>query len=301
MNLSRKMLFLLMSVSIAVGTSACKESVDELLNSTENSDDTGSGDTGSGGGETNDEDDSDEGTETSEIECYGSDETDIDDDVPDWVKDNFHCSRIYTMTENNVEYLVIETDDVPNHGSPYHGADSEYYEDVPDGNREQNFDLEEQDFVIKFPLTPTTDDPAVTVPGACGVAVNGVVFYQGSSSTGSLDDELETMDNGNGHVAGGSLQYHYHGTPLYVEDYQTALLGIMLDGYPIYGEKEEDGTEPTDLDESGDDPTFGHTHATSHFPNGMFHYHIRDWDNFGVPILPNSMQGDASSQAQVSN
>ena len=91
MNLSRKMLFLLMSVSIAVGTSACKESVDELLNSTENSDDsgsgdTGSGDTGSGGGETNDEDDSDEGTETSEIECFGTDETDIDDDVPDWAE-----------------------------------------------------------------------------------------------------------------------------------------------------------------------------------------------------------------------
>jgi len=309
MNLSRNILLLLMALSFTVVGVGCKEAVDEA---TEGEDDDGTDDTtdsdsgtsddGAGGGGTgNGTSDDSDSSASSTVDCYGSDTTDIDSDVPDWIKDNFVCSRIYLLTENNVEYIVIETDDVPNHNSPYHGEDSEYYESVPEGNNEQNFDFEEQEFVIKFPVTPTTDDPAVNVPGACGVAVNGVVFYQGSSSTGSLDDELQTMDNGNGHVSGGSLQYHYHGSPLYVDDHETSLLGIMLDGYPVYGNKEENGDEPTDLDTTGDDPTYGHTHPTSHFPNGTFHYHITDWDDFGVPILPNSMQGDASSQSQVSN
>jgi len=64
--------------------------------------------------------------------------------------------------------------------------------------------------------------------GMIGVALNGVAFYGGESSTGSLDDELLTLDQGQGHSAGGSKEYHYHGEPTKFTNYSTGLLVILF-------------------------------------------------------------------------
>ena len=49
----------------------------------------------------------------------------------------------------------------------------------------------------------------------------------------------------------------------------STLVGILLDGFPVYGPEEVDGSAPADLDECN-----GHIHATPEYPEGIYHYHI---------------------------
>ena len=49
----------------------------------------------------------------------------------------------------------------------------------------------------------------------------------------------------------------------------TILLGFLLDGFPVYGQKDMDGAIPSDLDEAN-----GHTGVTADYPDGIYHYHI---------------------------
>ena len=48
-------------------------------------------------------------------------------------------------------------------------------------------------------------------------------------------------------------------------------MGFLLDGFPVYGPKEEDGSDVTS---SLLDDYHGHTHATIDYPTGMYHYHF---------------------------
>ncbi|SMF28990.1 YHYH protein [Pseudobacteriovorax antillogorgiicola] len=243
------------------------------------------------------------GTATSEtevVECYG-DDTDIADDVPAWIQSNFACVTAYLSTVDGVEYVVFETDNLPNHKSPYWGSDSDYYEDIGEGQTLQNFTFEAQELTLKVPTTPVAlSSPQEGFAGMVGVALNGIAFYGGESSTGSLDDELLTLDLGQGHSAGGSKQYHYHAEPTKFTDYSKSLLGVMIDGYPIYGPLEEDGSEPgTGSYPALEANSYGHTHATSDFPDGIFHYHMTAWDTSsdlatGVALVPLYYHGEAS-------
>ena len=69
---------------------------------------------------------------------------------------------------------------------------------------------------------------------------------------------------------GGS--YDYHMEPFWLTDNygRDALIGFLLDGYPIYG-PEENGL---DLISSDLDEFHGHFHENQDFPNGIYHYHI---------------------------
>ncbi|SMF42491.1 YHYH protein [Pseudobacteriovorax antillogorgiicola] len=309
MNLCKNIFLFEAIFFISLFSFACGTSLDSLTSeesTTSGTDTSSETDTTTSSNEAGD-DTSETDTETSNsVTCYG-DEGSIDSDVPDWIKNNFACATIYLSTEDGTDYVVIETDNLPNHASPYWGVDSPYYEAIPDGNTQQNFDFVEQDIVFKFRVTPSErSSPASSFAGVVGIALNGVAMYSGESSTGSLDDELSTLDAGMGHSTGGGYIYHYHGEPRKFESYETSLLGVMVDGYPIYGPLEEDGSSPG----TGDYPaleadTYGHTHATEDFPDGIFHYHITAWDSSsalatGVPLMPTYLHGRASP-SQVSN
>ena len=88
-----------------------------------------------------------------------------------------------------------------------------------------------------------------------------------------LTTEIASFDKYNGHPTGTS-QYHYHVEPLYlttVKSTKSGLMGFLLDGFPVYGPQEENGTTVVS---SGLDAYHGHTHATIDFPNGIYHYHF---------------------------
>ena len=66
--------------------------------------------------------------------------------------------------------------------------------------------------------------------------------------------------------------YHYHVEPLYLTNAKgdEALMGFLLDGFPVYGPKENG----VDVSSGSLDAYHGHTHATADFPGGIYHYHI---------------------------
>jgi hypothetical protein len=107
-----------------------------------------------------------------------------------------------------------------------------------------------------------------------GVSVNSVVFYNQNAAPGDdILEELNTFDQYEGHPQN-SGQYHYHLEPTWLTETlgDDAFLGLLLDGFPVYGPV-ENGVRLTNDDL---DDYHGHTSATTEFPNGIYHYHITD-------------------------
>lgn len=174
--------------------------------------------------------------------------------------------------------IVLQTDDLPNHPSPYFGVGNAKYEAYNGSN--PNFMLNpnrltSQSITFRIPLNPkATSTHQSTSLGPIGIAVNGVVFYnQYAAGFSPLTNEINTLDQYNGHPQQFG-QYHYHIEPLYLtsKNGKAALLGFLLDGFPVYGPQENGRTlANADLDQY-----HGHTHATLEYPNGIYHYHITE-------------------------
>ncbi|WP_317040674.1 YHYH protein [Halpernia frigidisoli] len=108
-----------------------------------------------------------------------------------------------------------------------------------------------------------------------GVSLNGIPFYNqyAEPNNQALTNEIESFDQNYGHPQA-TGQYHYHVEPVYLTTVKTTksgLLGFLLDGFPVYGPQEENGSTVTN---SQLDVYHGHIHATKDFPNGIYHYHF---------------------------
>ena len=90
-------------------------------------------------------------------------------------------------------------------------------------------------------------------------------------------DHAAFVDSCNGHPLANGSSYHYHGIPtcvaatVDVAGEHSHILGVLRDGFPVYGDKGEKGVTLTnaDLDECS-----GHVGATPEFPDGIYHYHL---------------------------
>ena len=179
------------------------------------------------------------------------------------------------IISNNGATLSITTDDLPNHNSPYWGEGSQFYESPHDGMVVNPNQIQEQDITFRIPANPEIADSITdTGLGPIGVSVNGVVFfnqYAGQDRTTGeylpLTNEIATFDFYNGHPQG-TGQYHYHLEPYYLTTEDSSdFIGFAMDGFPIYGPDNADGSS-LDLDECN-----GENHATSEYPDGIYHYH----------------------------
>ena len=190
-------------------------------------------------------------------------------------------------------YVYINTNGVPDHKSPYfkdtkwHDAKYEAY-DISNANKFHtgSFNLNpnrvsELSISFKIPNSPSkTSTNKPTAMGPIGVSLNGVPFYnQYAGMNQPLTREINSFDNYNGHPAplspgaedGSGGRYHYHMEPFWLTTNASkdALLGFLLDGFPVYG-PEEGGETVTSSDL---DSYHGHTLATKDFPDGIYHYH----------------------------
>ena len=198
----------------------------------------------------------------------------------------------------NGDNLQFNTNDIPNHDSAYFGEDDSRYAEVPEGNRANNNSIIEQDITLTMPASPAVADSATeTGMGPIGVAVNGVVFFNNEAAPGdSLEEELTTFDSYAGHPTGTGT-YHYHSEPSFLSNDDDSLIGILLDGFPVFGRKcSSTGTYPTDLDENN-----GHTHDTG--INGLdsiYHYHLGviDGDGVDVPVVTGSYAGSPGNRTE---
>jgi predicted phosphodiesterase len=118
--------------------------------------------------------------------------------------------------------------------------------------------------------------------GAIAIAVNGVPIFNPIKNDGKTDTFLAgELDMFGGH-AGRADDYHYHIAPVFLNEGDPSRpIAFALDGYPIYGYDEPDGSPCRPLDEwnGHDDPKIGyHYHATREYPylNGGFRGVVRE-------------------------
>jgi hypothetical protein len=196
------------------------------------------------------------------------------DEIPDVY------TKIYGATDMYIEgdYLVIKSNGRPDHKSPYYQGTTwaSMYEAYNGSNELWNQNpnkIGTVNYTFKIPLNPSeATNHGATPMGPMGISINGVPFFNQYAAGGvALGDEINSFDQYNGHPAMGS-DYHYHIEPLYLTSVkgQNALLGFLLDGFPVYGPVENNVAVTND----NLDAYHGHTHATTEYPNGIYHYHI---------------------------
>jgi hypothetical protein len=196
-------------------------------------------------------------------------------------------SLIYGATDVYVDgnYVVIKTNGRPEHKSPYYDNtqwEATLYEayNGSNGAYAQNPNkIGSQNYTFKIPLDPAVaSNHAATGLGPIGVSLNGVPFYnQYAGPSQPLTNEINSFDQYNGHPDQ-TLRYHYHMEPLYLttQEGKSALLGFLLDGFPVYGPMENGSA----VLNANLDAYHGHTHATTEYPDGIYHYHITSADPY---------------------
>lgn len=195
-------------------------------------------------------------------------------DIPDVYK------KIYNKTDmyKDGDYLVIKTTSLPDHKSPYYQGTQWATEKYEAYNGTSAFvqnpnKIAQSNLTFRIPLNPTVaSNHAATPMGPIGVGINGVPLFNQYAAGGSpLSGEIISFDQYNGHPQQQG-QYHYHIEPLYLtaNKGKDALLGFLLDGFPVYGPQENGKT----LTSSDLDTYHGHTGVTADYPNGIYHYHF---------------------------
>ncbi len=185
----------------------------------------------------------------------------------------------YAVNGNTVTFT---TSDLPNHKSPYYPSNDDMYEAYNGANSSfhQNPNtIASQNIVFTMSIKPSVASNHQATPlGPIGISRNGVVFFnQYAGPNQPLTNEINSFDQYLGHPQN-SGQYHYHIEPKFLTDSfgEDAFLGLLSDGFPVYGPVENDKTiTNADLDDY-----HGHTGVTPDFPDGIYHYHITNEDPY---------------------
>ena len=195
--------------------------------------------------------------------------------------------------------VAIEATGKPDHSSPYwdpNGSNAHLYEEPgPETDVSQMSPGYIDGFGTQlFAMTVSTNpelasNTTATSLGAIGIAVSGSPIFN--------DQEGPNVDLALGVISGfdkngahtGPSTYHYHLEPISISDDDYELIGIMADGFFIYGRKDYPTADyPTDLDDSG-----GHVGVTQHSAEPEYHYHIKNETYAGSYYLlfPEDYQG----------
>ena len=148
-----------------------------------------------------------------------------------------------------------------------------------------------QNYEYEISLTPEYSETTTNTDfGLIGLIISGAALfnpYEGGGGV-ALDGNFDLngvffIDACNGHPQNQGA-YHYHGVPYCITDVidvagdHSTMIGVLLDGFPIYGPQDNGGDAPTDLDEC-----HGHVGSTPEFPDGIYHYHLIESDEYSVP------------------
>jgi phosphatidylethanolamine-binding protein (PEBP) family uncharacterized protein len=134
----------------------------------------------------------------------------------------------------------------------------------------------------RIPLHPVVSKEPASIKdrflrGAIALAVNGIPIFNPQNNRGEVAQEIGELDQWGGHCGRGD-DYHYHSAPLHLQTQAGKGMPIAyaLDGYPILGLTEPDGSPVVKLDEFNGHEVAGggyHYHASNKYPyvNGGFH------------------------------
>ncbi|MFM7107654.1 MAG: YHYH protein, partial [Planctomycetaceae bacterium] len=140
----------------------------------------------------------------------------------------------------------------------------------------------------RIPLHPVpAAEPATTkgkfLRGAIALAVNGIPIFNPLNNRGEDAFAIGELDDFGGHC-GRADDYHYHVAPVHLEKVvgKGKPIAWALDGYPIYGYVEPDGSPVRGLDWMG-----GHEDAA-----GNYHYHAQKQ----YPYLNGGFRGEVTER-----
>ncbi len=197
--------------------------------------------------------------------------------------------------------ITIESNGSPNHTSPYwEETNPLYIEPVVATRLTPGRIGGDRSYSVTVPSAPEiAATSTATGLGPIGISVTGVPIFNDQEGNNNPIEEMivETFDYAGAH--NGPSGYHYHVESSDVPENTTLshddekLVGILADGFLIYGRREIDGSYPTDLDESG-----GHFGATQHSDGEEFyHYHIINEFYLGsiIALFAVDLQGTPNS------
>lgn len=226
--------------------------------------------------------------------------------------EEFDTDNVSIMLDG--DEVVIESNGLPNHTSPYWSNTTARSAVDPMGNLLEtpaasenhplfvaptvtsyasmapgNIDDFSGSYTLRVPANPEkASSPSSTGLGAIGIAVSGAMIYNDEEGPNvPLDDAVGSLDYTAAHT--GPQSYHYHLEPKAWSNDDDKLIGIMSDGFFLYGRKENlTDTYPDDLDESG-----GHIGVTQHSEVPVYHYHIQNelYLNAYYILFPGDYQG----------
>jgi hypothetical protein len=217
---------------------------------------------------------------TISIACSSDDGSTSTDDGDDGPVAELHAAFAefdadYTDIYVDGSNFVIETDGIPNHLTPYYSSAHPLYV-APTVTSEADMtptriDTSGRDFEASLTVSANPElasSTSATQLGEIGIAVSGAFIYNDQEGNGPLDSAAGSLDYTGAHI--GPSNYHYHLEPLAFSNDDENLIGIISDGFFIYGRQcNSIGTYPTDLDTSG-----GHISTTQHTDEAEYHYHI---------------------------
>lgn len=123
--------------------------------------------------------------------------------------------------------------------------------------------------------------------GAVAVAVNGIPIFNALNNRGEDSYLIGELDNWGGHCGRGD-DYHYHAAPLHLSTTSGLKpIAFALDGFPVYGSKEPDGSSMIALDSC-------HGHVGS---NNIYHYHGTSAYPYVVGAMKGKVNLDPSTPA----
>ncbi len=233
---------------------------------------------------------------------YVSDNTDPNDagvvGTPLSAFDEFNPEAV--MISFDGDQVTLVSNGLPNHTSPYWQDTHPLHIDQVVGDHTTPGFIGERSYTVTLPLYPQlATSSSATGLGAIGIAVTGPpIFNDEEGPNRPFDEPTATgLDYAGAH--NGPSGYHYHleaadvpeNTVLSYDD--EKLVGIMADGFLLYGRKEMDGSYPSDLDESG-----GHFGVTPHSDGEeIYHYHIINEFYIGtyVMLFGGDLQGTPNS------
>ncbi|MFT6579206.1 MAG: phosphatidylethanolamine-binding protein (PEBP) family uncharacterized protein [Zhongshania sp.] len=157
-------------------------------------------------------------------------------------------------------------------------------------------------------LNPKKAETFTTIDAAVGVAVNGVPIYdyssQGELDLVTYDATHDTLVLGQLDICGGHSgrgdDYHYHVAPTCMIDTMKnkgadAIIGWGYDGYPLYGDKNLDGStiaiDTLDVCNGQSDDTFGYRYQTSATPPYIIQCLVGEVDTSILPRV-SPLSGD---------
>lgn len=230
------------------------------------------------------------------------DDTAADDELVGELSDAYLWFGQNVTIARDGNEVVIEATGRPDHQSCYwdpSNASGLYVDcdpDVTNVNQMSPGFIEEYNnlFTLRVPVTPElAATSSATSLGPVGIAVSGApIFNDEEGPNRALDiGVISGFDRSGAHT--GPQTYHYHLEPKLISNDDSELVGIMADGFFLYGRRDwVDGQYPTDLDESG-----GHVGFTQHTGtepgDEVYHYHIMNDFYLGSYYLlfPENFQG----------